>query len=372
MRGLTAGLVLLTFALPLGAQAPPPPAPLPALGWSVGRTLGLWWTRQHDPNVSETEIYHAVWLREAEAPDSAVFDFLPYLTPPREADGIALAYDAGLGGRMWSGVRDDNLVEGTLAAMGSRVALELWRRVAPPRTEDPEVLQREGGPRLLLRFGGEAPHAFASDGRDVEPLTRMAIAYADLDLPLRGLWQLTVGTRGYLYRVPGEPDDHDLSMILRLNRLPPTPGISVLSEWSWTSVWQRVWVQVERPFDYRGVQVRPVLRFCAGRDLPFALGFWPGGPDGFPGLDYGEGRGDREVTLGLHLSRHLGGRFTAHFSGAAGTTALGGPLLPETGWVAGVRAGLGIDTRLIGTLRVEPGVTSDGRASVFLRVANWL
>ncbi len=371
MRSLTVGFVLLTFALPLGAQAPPS-APLKALGWSVGRTLGLWWTREHDPNVSETEVYHAVWLREAETPDSAVFDFLPYVTPPREADGIALAYDAGLGGRMWSGVREHNLAEGALQAMGARLVLEMWRSLAPPPTQAGEVLPHTGGPRLKIRFGGEAPHAFASDGRDVEPLTRMAIAYADLDLPLRGLWQLTVGTRSYLYRVPGQSDDHDLSLILRLGRVPPSPGIIVLSEWSWTSAWQRAWVQVERPFDLRGIQLRPVLRICAGADLPFALGFWPGGPDGFPGLDYGEGRGDREVTLGLHLSRPLGPRFTAHLTGAAGTTALGGPVLPGTGWVAGVRAGLGVETGVVGVLRVEPGITSDGRASVFLRVANWL
>src|SRR5687768_15431329 len=105
MRGFSVVVLFVAVAFPVGAQAPPRPAPLQAVGSVVGRTVGLWWTRNHDPNVSHAEVYHAVWLREANASDSVVYDLLPYATPPREADGIALAYDAGLGGRLWSGVR---------------------------------------------------------------------------------------------------------------------------------------------------------------------------------------------------------------------------------------------------------------------------
>ena len=371
MRGPAAGFLLLALASSIDAQAPPHVAPLQAVGSAVGRTVGLWWTREHDRNVAEAEVYHALWLREAAAPDSVVFDLLPYATPPREADGVALAYDAGLGGRMWSGVRDRGLAESALHAAGTRLLLQLWRRLAPPPTDEGEILGRRGRPGLLIRFGGEAPHGFASDGRDVAPLTRMAIGYADLDLPLRGLWRLTVGTRAYLYRIPGAFNDHDLSIILRLARAPPATGLHVFTELSWTPEWQRVSLHVERPLDLGGVHVRPVLRVGTARGVPFALGFWPGGADGFPGLDPGEGRGDREVTLALHLARPLGGRFTLHLSTGVGQTALGGPLLPAEGWAAGVRAGLGVETGL-GSVRVEPGLADDGRAAVFLRLGGWL
>src|SRR5687768_7477070 len=116
MRGVALAFLSAALALPLSAQAPPLPPWVQPLTWSAGRAIGLWWTREHDPNVSTTEVYHAVWQREAAAPDSAVFDWLPYLTPPREADGIALAYDEGLGGRMWSGVRGRGLVRTGLQA----------------------------------------------------------------------------------------------------------------------------------------------------------------------------------------------------------------------------------------------------------------
>jgi hypothetical protein len=199
----------------------------------------------------------------------------------------------------------------------------------------------------------------------------MAIAYADVDLPLRELWRLTIGTRAYLYRIPGRSDDHDLSVILRLARAPPTPGLHVYGEMSWTPEWQRAFVHLERPVDARGVLIRPVLRIGTARGVPFELGFWPGGPDGFPGLDYGEARGDREVTVGLHLSRPLGRRFSALLSAALGHSVLGRSLFPADGWVAGARAGLGVETGF-GLVRVEPGITNDGRTAVFVRLGSWL
>jgi hypothetical protein len=339
------------------------------VGSVVGRTVGLWWTRNHDPNVSQAEVYHAVWLREANASDSVVYDLLPYATPPREADGIALAYDAGLGGRLWSGVRDRGLIESALQGLGARLLLQLWRALAPPPRDEGLIVGQRGRPGLLVRLGGEAPHAFASDGRDVAPFARMVILYADMVLPQRDRWELTIGTRAYFYRFADHPDDHDLSVILRLGRAAPK-GVRAWTEVSLTPEWQRASIHLERPMSVGRVDLRPVLRLGVARRVPFALGFWPGGLDGFPGFDQGEGRGEREATLGLHLSRHLGGPFTLLASAAVGQTAVG-RWAPARGWVAGVRAGLGIKTP-VGELSVAPGMTDDGRTGVFLRVGNWL
>ena len=154
--------------------------------------------------------------------------------------------------------------------------------LAPPPSEEGELVGRRGKPGLLIRFGGEAPYAFASDGRDVDPLTRMAIGYADLDLPVAGSWRLTAGLRGYLSRIPGRADRHDLSAIVRVGRGPPAPGIHTYTELNWTPGWRRIAVHIERPFRLSTVDLRPALRLGAGDRVPFALGFWPGGGDGFP------------------------------------------------------------------------------------------
>lgn len=371
MRRSLCILAGLVFAAPVGAQEPPAPAPLQALGSAGGRTLGLWWTRTHNTDLANTDIYHAVWLREASAPDSVVFDLVPFATPPREGDGVALAYDQGLGGRMWSGVHDRDLLAGALYGASARLLVQLWRMLAPPPSEEGELVGRRGKPGLLIRFGGEAPYAFASDGRDVDPLTRMAIGYADLDLPVAGSWRLTAGLRGYLSRIPGRADRHDLSAIVRVGRGPPAPGIHTYTELNWTPGWRRIAVHIERPFRLSTVDLRPALRLGAGDRVPFALGFWPGGGDGFPGLDPGEGRGDREASLALHASRPVGHRLTLHATVAFGHTSLGGPLIPAKGWVGGIRAGLGLETRF-GTIRLEPGITNDGRTGVFLRLGPWL
>jgi outer membrane translocation and assembly module TamA len=55
---------------------------------------------------------------------------------------------------------------------------------------------------------------------------------------------------------------------------------------------------------------------------------------------------------------------------AAGRSATGGPLIDSEHWVAGVRAGLGVDTPL-GPVRAEYGFATEGRSKLFLRIGRW-
>jgi outer membrane translocation and assembly module TamA len=55
---------------------------------------------------------------------------------------------------------------------------------------------------------------------------------------------------------------------------------------------------------------------------------------------------------------------------AGGATAIGGDLLPREGWLAGARAGLGLDTP-VGPIRAEYGYNSAHRGTLFIRVGRW-
>ena len=55
---------------------------------------------------------------------------------------------------------------------------------------------------------------------------------------------------------------------------------------------------------------------------------------------------------------------------AAGATAIGGDLAPRSDWLAGARAGLGLDTP-VGPIRAEYGYNSLHRGTIFIRVGRW-
>ncbi len=50
-----------------------------------------------------------------------------------------------------------------------------------------------------------------------------------------------------------------------------------------------------------------------------------------------------------------------------GRSALGGPLISDTGWVAGARIGLGAETP-VGPVRFEYGAINEGRGTYFVRL----
>ena len=66
----------------------------------------------------------------------------------------------------------------------------------------------------------------------------------------------------------------------------------------------------------------------------------------------------------------------AKFSGTVfmelvtGRAGQGGSLVQTAGWLTGVRAGVGAHTP-VGPVRVEYGVASTGRGTVFVRLGRW-
>jgi hypothetical protein len=212
---------------------------------------------------------------------------------------------------------------------------------------------------------------FGTNGRDAPPDTRALIVYADCGRSLGGSWYVGAGLRAYNWRTPGAADAQEVESSVRVARMPSTNGVFVFLDGSWTAQYVRTVLHVERPGSFRGFLVRPLVRLAWGRDLPFVLGFWPGGFDGFPGMKDGEARGDRELTAAVDLQRPMVGKFSLRSLVALGRTAIGGPLLPTGQWLLGARLGINWDTRF-GLVRVEYGHATQGHSAFYIRLGRVL
>lgn len=101
--------------------------------------------------------------------------------------------------------------------------------------------------------------------------------------------------------------------------------------------------------------------------MPLMATFMLGGTDGFPGLNIGELRGDRELHASFTVARRLLGPVDLRLTVASGQTAFGGPTLPRGRWQAGGRIGLAAETP-IGPIRVEYGIARRERNGFLVRL----
>jgi outer membrane protein assembly factor BamA len=129
-------------------------------------------------------------------------------------------------------------------------------------------------------------------------------------------------------------------------------------------------VEARRILPLAGFRFSPELRFGWGRSLPLMSTFMLGGTDGFPGLNIGELRGDRELYASFTVARRLLGPVDLRFTAASGKTAFGGPTFPKGRWQAGGRVGLAAETP-IGPIRVEYGIARKARNGFFVRLGEW-
>jgi hypothetical protein len=367
-------LALLYLLMPhrLEGQSWDPKAEaLDILRFQGSRALDLAQLRISDRWLSEEPLYQGLWLRESGASDSVVFDFLPFASAPRAKNGTALAYDLGTGSRMWTGFTEGEPVSTAAVGAAAQAVLRLWDQFSSFVSPSPPLLNHSQCPGMRLRLGSEMLQEFGTDGRDVPPDTRAFIIYADCQRELGGSWQLATGIRAYDWRTPGLPDRQDVETGVRIARLPRGEGLRIFADASWTPEYQRAVLHLERPFTVRRLQLRPFLRLAWGEKLPFGLGFWPGGLDGFPGFKAGEGRGDREVTAAVDIIQPVWGKLSVRAMGAVGRTADGGSLVSRGPWLAGLRAGLNLDTRR-GLFRLEYGVSGGYHRAFLIRLGRIL
>jgi outer membrane protein assembly factor BamA len=114
----------------------------------------------------------------------------------------------------------------------------------------------------------------------------------------------------------------------------------------------------------------PSVRAGWGDNLPLELTFPLGGTDGFPGLEVGRIRGDRELSAKLGFALRVAGPVDLRLEGAAGQAQFGGSLFGAGPWEYGGRIGLGAATP-VGPVRVDYGIARTGEDGFFIRLGEW-
>lgn len=363
-----------------------------ALGLEEGARIDLADLAQRLVDLSDREVFQDVWLGPVGSGDAIVMR--PTLRRlPRRVGGFGLAYDGELGGRLWAGFVDRSLP--VLEAEGSGVLmLGRFKRSVQLQVRRQTLLgQPTVTPIATLLLANEDIRRFDTDGLELATdRFREVVAAGGLERQLG---------RGYRVGVLGEARAwREVDLRQRTADVREALGGRVVVEklTSGQGRLARLDVIANTAFSMASLDVRfrgaigavgleHQIRAGIGTDLPPQLTFALGGEDGFPGLNLGERRGDRELFTSLTLTRPVLGSLAFRLTGAVGRTAFQdelsaaiGPRDPgfwvpggffgREGWLAGVRAGVGSETP-IGPVRAEFGWTADGRSEGFLRLGRW-
>ncbi len=320
-------------------------------------------------SMGDNADYRAVWLRPTGNPDSLRFSLLARPAPSRLA-AAGLAYDNDLGGQMWLGVVDrgtvvpglESSVTLSLAELRQELAVGFRREVLGP------LIRR---PFITMYIARESIRRFDPDGDLIEPeKTREAKGLAGLERRFGLEWRLSGGGIAHAWDASGSNHTHTIGGFLSLSSGPRYRPSGVWGEAIVARAYSRIEADLRKAFPVAGFRLTPEVRFGWGRHLPLMSTFLLGGSDGFPGLNIGELRGDRELYASVQVAHQLVGPVELRLTAASGQAAFGGPTLPEGRWQVGGRLGLAAETP-IGPIRVEYGVARHERNGFFVRLGDW-
>lgn len=363
-----------------------------ALGLEEGATIDVPELSRRLVQLSEREVFQEVWLGPVGEGDAIVVR--PTLRRlPRRVGGIGLAYDGELGGRLWAGFVDRSLP--LLQSEGSGVLmLGRFKRSAQLQVRRQTLLgQPTVTPIATLLLANEDIRRFDTEGLELATdRFREIVAAGGVERHLGrgyriGMLAEARAWREVDLRLRSTAVREGLGGHLVLEKL--TAGQGRLARFDLIA--NTAFTMASLDVRFRGrigrMRLEHQLRAGWGSDLPAQLTFPLGGEDGFPGLNLGERRGDRELFTAITLSQPVAGSLSLRLTGAVGRTAFRdelstaiGPRDPgfwvpggffgREGWLAGVRAGVGSETP-IGPVRAEFGWTADGRSEGFLRLGRW-
>lgn len=319
--------------------------------------------------AGRSDRYLAVWLNPSGRADTVSFSIVAERAPRRVA-ALGLAYDNELGGRMWLGGVERDLLGEEIESHGALLLGNLEKEL-------------RGGLRRRYYLGplpvmplaeghllASDLRTFDADGDEADRLdTREALVRAGIRWTLRSDWSLTTALDARWWRHPDETTDRGAGLAVDLIRSGQAPEPTFIASALWNDRFRRLTLEGAQTELLAGFRVRTSFRLGWGRTLPLHLTLPLGGSDGFPGLHVGEFRGDREVYASLHVARPVLGPLSLHAEAAVGRVGNGGPLF-EDDWRRGFRAGIGAATP-VGPVRFEYGFADRGRRAAFVRLGRW-
>jgi hypothetical protein len=225
-------------------------------------------------------------------------------------------------------------------------------------------------PILSVRLLSQDVRQFPPGGGDFTKLhVREVDGSAGLEWARVGAWRIGVAGRALSWRTPDGVDRSTAGGSLSA-RTEPDHRWRGSGELTWTGVYRLARFELGAGIETGRLSITPLARLGVGRDLPIQYAFELGGSDGFPGLEVGERRGDREVLGQVQSAWQIRGPVALRLLLAAGRSAQGGSLFGRDNWLAGVRVGFGATTP-IGPVAFEYGFASDGGRAAFIRVGRW-
>jgi hypothetical protein len=298
------------------------------------------------------------------------FDLTVQRQPPRSG-GIGLAYDQELGGRAWLGYSDHRLLG--MAVEGSAIArIGTFRDELQLSLRGNQLLDRRlFNPLISIDLAHEDIRRFDPDGNTLASAsTRELGVLAGYEHEYRNRWWFQTGLTGAAWHDSTRSNAGALGAAVGAYQVDRRGNRLVDLDAEWTSIFRKATADIMWPLAIGALHVTPRLRYGWGENLPSQLSYSLGGDEGFPGLHIGERRGDRESYASTLFTYRVLGPVLVRLELAAGATAIGGDLVPRNGWLAGARAGLGVDTP-VGPIRAEYGYNSEHRGTVFIRVGRW-
>jgi NTE family protein len=323
-----------------------------------------------------------IWLHPSGTRDSLELD-VNVERAPRTLLGAGFAYDSDLGGRVWTGLVDRQVVgralEGSVILAGGTYRQEVslgLRRVNPMGVN---ALTPVAGVTVAY----ESIRSFDSTGVAGLPLEiREGVSLLGIERAFREEWVATMAAETRAWADPSGRDRSGFGPRASIAWLPSDGRGSVEMRSVFTDRYK--WAEAEGAYEigFGRLSLRPRLRAAWGQSLPLHLTFPIGGKEGFAGLRRDELRGDTERLAAVVASYRITGQLLMRvefmvgeiayhsYSVADSADAPATVVVPQADRVSGVRGGFGADTP-VGPVRVEYGVNSRRRHSVFIRLGRW-
>lgn len=345
-------------------------------GETMGRILGLTRNRRLDlaaldrqlAGLPFIEAFREMWLGPVGDADEVSFNARVVAAARREV-GLGLAFDHDLGGRLWVGGVDRFSLRG-LEANGILTLGRFKSDITGMLLSHLGVGRVSLAPLASLRLGLNDVRAFRPPSRDFDLLhTRTADAFVGAEWARFGAWRIRAGARAVAWRAP-EHDTHATGGTTVQVSAEGRSGIHASGEVTLLGDFRLARAEAGGTLVLGQLTLEPAVLAGSGHHLPVQVAFEFGGAEGFPGLQAGERRGDREVLAKVQGAVPMFGPVGFRLLAAAGRIGEGGGLFRGDGWLAGLRAGFG-GASPIGSIAFEYGVNSDGDRAAFIRVGRW-
>jgi NTE family protein len=322
----------------------------------------------------------AVWLNPSGRDSVASFD-VQFVQTGRRVLMTGLAYDNDMGGRLWGGFADRDLVRVGVEGAALVDVGKFRRSVRVGMLQRVPVQGRAVPLYASAQYVDEDVRQFRDSVElDAAGTNEFVVALGTRTL-WRGLWVADLRGEWRTWSEParsGTPTAVGLGFTLGRSTFGQRARFEL--DGLVNTEYQRVSLIVSGPFNIGTYEIAPRLRAGWGTpDLPVQHTFAFGGFDGFAGQVIGERRGTHDVVGSVNITRVVYGPLRGRLELMTGASGSGhGFLAVREGaaaaywgrWISGLRIGAEVRTPTFDIVLAQ-GYNQDGRNLGFVRIGRW-